>query len=252
MRARGAKVTDIVILVVAADDGVKQQTVEAIDHAKAADVPIIVAINKVDKPEANVDKVKQQLSELGLTAEDWGGKTVMCEVSAKKKTGIDNLLDMILLVAEMQDLKADIYKKGRGYIIEAKMDPGRGPVATLLLLDGILKVGDLFIAGAISGRVRALITDRGEKVEEMKATAPVEVLGIPELPMAGDTFQVIDDEVKARRIQTYRQNQQREKSLAVSVDDRITLENLFDKISQGEIKGFSRSSANRAYRTQHR
>jgi translation initiation factor IF-2 len=234
MRARGAQVTDIVILVVGADDGVKQQTIEAIDHARAAKVPILVAINKVDKPEANVDRVKQQLSELELVPEDWGGTTIMCPISAKKKTGIENLMDMLILLADMQELKADLKRRAQGYIIETKIDPGRGPVATVLVLDGILHIGDSFIAGNSIGRVRAMFSDKGQKLEEVRASAPVEVLGLEDLPKAGDKFQVVEGEVKARKIQSLRERKTRED--AVVSGGRISLEELFDRIKQGEIK----------------
>jgi len=234
MRARGAQVTDIVILVVGADDGVKQQTIEAIDHARAAKVPILVAINKVDKPDANVDRVKQQLSELELVPEDWGGTTVMCPISAKKKTGIENLMDMLILLADMQELKADLKRRAQGYIIETKIDPGRGPVATVLVLDGILHIGDSFIAGNSIGRVRAMFSDKGEKLEEVRASAPVEVLGLEDLPKAGDKFQVVEDEVRARKIQSLRERKTKED--AVVPTGRISLEELFDRIKQGEIK----------------
>jgi len=234
MRARGAQVTDIVILVVGADDGVKQQTIEAIDHARAAKVPILVAINKVDKPDANVDRVKQQLSELELVPEDWGGTTVMCPISAKKKIGIENLMDMLILLADMQELKADLKRRAQGYIIETKIDPGRGPVATVLVLDGILHIGDSFIAGNSIGRVRAMFSDKGEKLEEVRASAPVEVLGLEDLPKAGDKFQVVEDEVRARKIQSLRERKTKED--AVVPTGRISLEELFDRIKQGEIK----------------
>ncbi|MBN2134261.1 MAG: translation initiation factor IF-2 [Acidobacteria bacterium] len=237
MRARGAQVTDIVILVVAADDGIKQQTIEAIDHAKAGSVPIIVAINKIDKPEANIERVKQQLSEHDLIPEDWGGKTVVCEVSAKQKIGIENLMEMIFLTSDMLELKADIQRMGRGYIIEAKKDPGRGIVATVLLLDGTLNIGDTFIAGATSGRIRAMMDDKGNRLEKAIATMPLEVQGFQDMPAAGDKFQIVEEEVQARKIQAFRQQKQREESLVRP--GRITLEKLFDKISEGDIKELS-------------
>jgi translation initiation factor IF-2 len=237
MRARGAQVTDIVILVVAADDGVKPQTIEAIDHARAAKVPLIVAINKIDKPDANIDKTKQQLSEHDLVPEDWGGNTVMCGISAKKKIGIENLMDMLILIADMQELKADIKRRAQGYIIETKIDPGRGPVATVLVLDGILRQGDPFIAGSSIGRVRAMFSDKGEKLEEVQASAPVEVLGLEELPKAGDKFQVVEDEVRARKIQSLRVRKTREESVVQA--GPVSLEDLFERIKQGEIKELS-------------
>lgn len=234
MRARGAQVTDIVILVVGADDGVKQQTIEAIDHARAAKVPILVAINKIDKPEANLDRVKQQLAELELVPEDWGGKTVMCPISAKKKTGIENLMDMLILIADMLELKADLKRRAQGYIIETKIDPGRGPVATVLILDGTLHIGDSFIAGNTVGKVRAMFSDTGEKLEEVKASAPVEVLGLEELPKSGDKFQVVKDEMKARKIQSLRERKKKEDTVVST--GRVSLEELFDRIKHGELK----------------
>src|SRR6185369_11664381 len=193
MRSRGAKVTDIVVLVVAADEGVMPQTLEAIDHAKAAKVPIIVAVNKIDKPNAQPDRIKQQLSDRGLLAEDWGGDTVMVPVSAKTKENLDLLLEMILLVAEVQDLKANPERPAMGSVLEAKLDRGRGPVATVLVRNGTLHVGDFFICGQVFGKVRALISDRGEPIREAEPSTPVEVLGLDTLPDAGDSFQVVTD-----------------------------------------------------------
>lgn len=198
LRARGAKATDIAILVVAADDGVMPQTIEAIDHAKAAGVPIIVAINKMDKPEANPDKVKQQLSEHGLQPEDWGGSTVTVPVSARSKTGIDDLLEMILLVAEMQDLKANPDAKAVGIIIESKLDKGRGPVATVLIKNGTLYVGDVFTTGATSGKIRALTSDTGERIKKAPPSTPVEIFGCSEVPQPGDLLTVMDSEKEAK------------------------------------------------------
>jgi len=191
MRARGAKVTDIVILVVAADDGVMPQTIEAIHHAKAAGVPLMVAINKIDKPGANPDRVKTALSEHGLLSEAWGGDTIMVEVSAKQKTGLDALLEMILLQAEVLELKADPHRQANGTVVEAKIERGRGPVATVLVQSGTLKVGDAYVVGSFSGRVRALINDQGMKIPEAGPSIPVEVLGLSGVPSAGDVFQVV-------------------------------------------------------------
>src|SRR5579872_4148538 len=200
MRARGAKVTDIVVLVVAADDGVMPQTLEAIDHAKAAKVPIIVAINKIDKGDANPDRIKQQLSDRGLLAEDWGGDTVMVPVSAKAKQNLDLLLEMIILVADMQDLKANPARPATGTVLEAQLDRDRGPVATVLVRNGTLKVGDYFICGSVFGKVRAMLDDRGDQLREAEPSTPVEVLGLEEMPEAGDSFQVVTDTVKAKQI----------------------------------------------------
>jgi translation initiation factor IF-2 len=200
MRGRGAKITDIVILVVAADDGVMPQTIEAINHAKAASVPIIVAINKIDKPGANSDRVKNALSEHGLISESWGGDTIMVEVSAKEKTGLDTLLEMILLQSEVLELKADPHRLAKGVVVEAKLERGRGPVATVLVQSGTLRVGDVFVVGIVSGKVRALITHTGAKVQEAGPSIPVEVAGLPGVPSAGDVFQVVKDERVAREI----------------------------------------------------
>jgi len=234
MRARGAKVTDIVVLVVAADDGVMPQTIEAIDHARAAKVPIIVAINKIDKPEAQPERIKQQLADRGLLAEDWGGDVVMVPVSAKMKQNLDLLLEMILLVADLQDLKANPNRPGMGSVLEAKLDRGRGPVATVLVANGTLHVGDYFICGAVFGRVRAMLNDRGEQVREAEPSTPVEVLGLEDLPEAGDSFQVVTDTAKAKQIVMYREAKAREQSLAKS--SRITLEQLHQQMEAGEVK----------------
>jgi len=198
LRARGAKVTDIAVLVVAADDGVMPQTIEAIDHARAAGVPILVALNKIDKPTANADRVKQQLSKLGLQPEDWGGQTVMVPVSAKQKQGIDELLDMILLLAEMQDLKANPKARATGIIVESKLDKSRGPVATVLIKNGTLKVGDNFVSGAAYGKVRALVNDKGSRVNQAPPSFPVEMLGASEVPKPGDTLQVMESDRAAK------------------------------------------------------
>jgi translation initiation factor IF-2 len=234
MRSRGAKVTDIVVLVVAADDGVMPQTLEAIDHARAAKVPIIVAINKIDKPGAQPDRIKQQLSDRELLAEDWGGKTVMVPVSAKMKQGLEELLEMILLVADLQELKANPSRPGMGTVLEAKLDRGRGPVATVLVRNGTLHVGDFFICGAVFGKVRAMLNDLGEQVREAEPSTPVEVLGLEDMPEAGDSFQVVTDTVKAKQIVLYREAKVREQSLAKS--SRLTLEQLHKQLEAGEVK----------------
>ncbi len=234
MRARGAQVTDIVILVVAADDGVMAQTREAIDHARAAGVPIIVAVNKIDKPGANPDRVRNELAELGLIPEDWGGDTIFVNVSAKKKIGIEELLEMLILQAEVMELKADPKRPARGHVIEAKLDKGRGPVATLLVSEGTLHVGDALVCGLYAGRVRAMLNERGERLESAGPATPVEVQGLSGVPSAGDEFLVLPDEKKAREIAEYRQRKQREAELAKST--KITLESVFEKLKEGEVK----------------
>jgi translation initiation factor IF-2 len=235
MRARGARVTDVVILVVAADDGVMPQTREAIDHAKAAGVPILVAINKIDKPDANAERVKKELADLGLVPEQWGGQTVMVEVSAKKKEGLDLLLEMILLVTELSELKANPKRSASGTVLEAKLDKGRGPVATILIQDGTLHVGDTVIAGTIVGKVRALIDDRGRQLKNAGPATPVEVLGLGGLPQPGDAFQALTDAVKARQIALFRQTQAKEKALG-GKGARLTLESLQAQIAEGGVK----------------
>jgi translation initiation factor IF-2 len=235
MRARGARVTDIVILVVAADDGVMPQTREAIDHAKAAGVPIIVAINKVDKPDANAERVKRELADLGLMPEEWGGQTVMVEVSAKKRQNLGLLLEMILLVSDIGDLKANPKRAAVGTVLEAELDKGRGPVATILVQDGTLHIGDTVIAGPILGKVRALIDDRGRHVKAAGPSIPVEVLGLAALPQPGDSFQAINDAAKARQVALFRQGQIKEKA-ASSKTTRLTLESLQQQIAEGDVK----------------
>jgi len=235
MRARGAKVTDVVVLVVAADDGVMPQTREAIDHAKAANVPIVVAINKIDKPGANPDNVKRELAELNLVPEDWGGTTVMVPVSAKKKQNLDQLLEMILLSTDILELKANPKHSASGTVLEAKLDRGRGPVATVLVQDGTLNVGDNFIAGPVVGRVRALIDDRGKPVRSAGPSTPVEVLGLASLPQPGDPFQTVADAAKARQIATFRQTQAKDRALGAR-GGRLTLESLKEQIAEGGIK----------------
>lgn len=233
MRARGAKVTDIVILVVAAEEGVKPQTIEAINHAKAAGVPIVVAINKVDKPDANPEKVRQELSSYGLVAEDWGGETIFVHVSAKKNQGIDKLLEMVLLQAEMLELKANPNRQARGIIIEARLDRGRGPIATTLVQEGTLRVGDSFVSRHNFGKVRALIGDTGLAIQEAGPATPVEVIGFASVPEAGDKFVVIDEK-KARQTSIYWQQKRREEDLRK--DARVSLENFFSTIAEAGIK----------------
>jgi translation initiation factor IF-2 len=235
MRARGARVTDIVVLVVAADDGVMPQTREAIDHARAAEVPIIVAINKIDKSNANPERVKTELSALELTPEDWGGDTVTVEVSAKEQQNLDSLLEMVLLVTELGDLKANPKRSASGTVLEAKIDRGRGPVATILIKDGTLRTGDNFIAGPIVGKVRALIDDKGDPQKEAGPSTPIEVLGLAGLPQPGDTFQAVADAAKARQIAMIRQGTAKEKTLG-EMGGRLTLESLQQQIAESGTK----------------
>jgi len=234
MRARGAKVTDIVVLVVAADDGVMPQTLEAMDHARAAKVPIVVAINKIDKPDAQLERIKQQLADRGLLGEDWGGDTPMVPVSARAKQNIDLLLEYILIVADLQSLKANPARPGLCTVLEAKLDRGRGPVATVLVRNGTLKVGDHFICGTVFSRVRALVGDHGESVREADPSTPVEVLGFDSLPEVGDTLQVITDTAKAKQIVLFREQKARE--IAMAKSKRLTLETLHSHLRDGEIK----------------
>jgi translation initiation factor IF-2 len=235
MRARGAKVTDVVVLVVAADDGVMPQTREAVDHAKLANVPIVVAINKIDKPGANPDNVKRELAEINLIPEDWGGSTVMVPVSAKKRENLDQLLEMILLSTDILELKANPKRSASGTVLEAKLDRGRGAVATVLVQDGTLSVGDNFIAGPVVGKVRALIDDRGKPVRSAGPSTPVEVLGLTSLPSPGDQFQTVADAAKARQIATFRQAQAKERALGAK-GGRLTLESLKEQIAEGGVK----------------
>jgi len=235
MRARGAKATDIVVLVVAADDGVMPQTLEAIDHAKEAKVPIIVAINKIDKPEANPDRVKTQVAERGLVPEDWGGTTIFVPVSAKKRLNLDKLLEMILLQAEVLELKANPNRSAKGVVLEARLDKGRGPVATLLVEKGTLNIGDNLLAGSIYGRVKAMHDDLGKVVKSAGPATPVEVLGLSDVPQAGDVFYVVEDakvarEISSRRTEALKENRQ------VGAMKHITLDNLFEQIKEGQIK----------------
>ncbi len=234
MRARGAQITDIVVLIVAADDGVMQQTKEAIDHARAAGVPIIVAINKIDKPNANTERVKRQLAEYGLAPEDWGGETIVAEVSAKSGQGVDHLLEMILLQAEVLELKANPKKPAQGRVVEARLDKGRGPVATVLIQGGTLKAGDPFICGIHFGKVRALYNDWGQKVDQALPSSPVEVHGFSGVPNAGEEFQVSEDERMAKQVSLYRVQKKREAEL--SKTSKLTLEKLYEQIQEGQVK----------------
>ncbi len=234
MRARGAQATDIVVLVVAADDGVMPQTIEAINHAKDAKVPILVAINKIDKPNADPNRIKQQLTEYGLVAEEWGGETIFAMVSAKRREGIENLLDNLLVLAEVQELKANPAKPARGLVVEAELDKGRGPVATILVQTGSLRVGDAVVAGLLHGKVRAMLNDKGKKIQEAGPATPVEILGLSGVPLAGDTFAVVGDERKARQIAVARQERHRQEAMASQ--PRITLDALHQQIEQGEVK----------------
>jgi translation initiation factor IF-2 len=234
MRSRGAKATDIVVLVVAADDGVMPQTLEAIDHAHAAEVPIIVAVNKIDKPEALPDRVKKQLADRGLMPEDWGGKTVFVDVSAKKKTNLNLLMEMIALVADLGELKATPERAATGVVLEAKLDRGRGPVATVLVQNGTLRAGDNFVVGNVYGKVRAMFDDRGAVLQEAPPSTPVEILGMEGLPQAGDQFVVVADRDKARGISEYREQKAREAMLAKS--SRVSLEGLAEQIKTAGTK----------------
>lgn len=234
MRSRGAQVTDVVILVVAADDGIMPQTIEAINHAKAAEVPIIVAVNKIDLPDANPDRVKQELTEHGLVCEDWGGDTIVVPVSARTHQGLDTLLEMVLLVAEVQDLKANPNRLAKGAIVEAKLDKGRGPVATVLIQNGTLEVGQTVIAGMASGRIKAMLNDRGQRVQKATPSMPVEVLGFDVVPEAGETMYAVETSAITRQIVEERKNRIKiEKTKATS---KVSLDDLFDQINEGQIK----------------
>ena len=234
MRARGAQITDIVILVVAADDGIMPQTKEAINHCKAAKVPMIVAINKMDRPGANVDKVKQELTEYGLVAEDWGGDTICVPVSAHTKEGIDTLLEMVLITAEMLELKANPSRRAKGTVIEGKLDKGRGPLATLLVQNGTLNTGDSIIVGSTYGRIRAMFDDKGNKIKTAGPSIPVEILGLSEVPAAGDRFNVVKDEKTARNMAETRKSKSREEHFQSS--NRVSMENLYSQIQEGSVK----------------
>ena len=234
MRARGAKATDIVVLVVAADDGVMPQTVEAIDHARAAKVPIVVAINKIDKPNANPDRVKKELADKSVLLESWGGDVPSAEISALKKQGIEHLLELLLIVADLQELTAPLAEEARGVVLEARREAGRGNVVTVLVQSGTLSIGDVFFAGSVFGRVRSMHDDRGAKVSVAGPATPVEVTGFEDLPQAGDTFQVVGDEAKARSIVSFRQQKDRDKAMAAS--SKVSLDQLFSRIQEGRIK----------------
>ncbi|SCH06980.1 Translation initiation factor IF-2 [uncultured Clostridium sp.] len=234
MRARGAQVTDIAILVVAADDGIMPQTIEAINHAKAAEVPLIVAINKIDKPDANPDKVKQELADQGLLVEDWGGEVIAVPVSARQKTGIDTLLEMILLVSEMEELKANPNKRAVGTVIEAQLDKGRGPVATVLVQGGTLNVGDPIVAGLASGKVRAMINSKGKRVKTAGPSTAVEILGLSEVPQGGDQFVAVPTDKIARSVAEKRQQIAREEML--KSNQRMSLDDFFSHMNDGDVK----------------
>ena len=237
MRARGANATDIAILVVAADDGIMPQTIESINHAKAANVPIIVAINKMDKPEANPDKIKQQLTEHELIPEEWGGETIICPISAKTGMGLDNLLEMVLLTAEVQELKANPNRRAKGTVIEARLDKNRGPIATLLVQNGTLNQGDIVIAGTAVGRVRVMTNDKGRTVKTAGPSIPVEITGLAEVPAPGDEFNAVTDERMAREL--VEQRKQAAKDAAANALQKVTLDNLFAKMQEGEMKELS-------------
>ena len=234
MRARGAQITDIVILVVAADDGIMPQTKEAIDHCKAAGVPIVVAINKIDKPGANIDRVKQELADKGLLTEDWGGDTICVEVSAKQNLNIDKLLEMVLLSAEMLELKANENRRARGTVIEAKLDKGRGSVASLLVQNGTLRVGDSIVVGSTYGRIRAMFDDTGKKIKSAGPSIPVEILGLSEVPEAGDRFNQVKDEKTARNMADTRKDNLKAETLLAN--HRVSLEDLYNQIKEGKVK----------------
>ena len=234
MRARGAQVTDIAVLVVAADDGVMPQTIEAINHAKAAGVPIIVAINKIDKENALPDRVKQELTEYGLVVEEWGGETIAVPVSAKARQNIEQLLEMILLVAEMRELKANPNRLAMGTVIEAELDKGKGPVATVLVAKGTLNVGDIILAGSAFGKIRAMVDDKGRRVKKAGPSMPVEVQGLNEVPQAGEVFHVVEDEKHARQVATARSNERKAEEARQTT--KVSLEDLFDRIKEGEVK----------------
>jgi translation initiation factor IF-2 len=234
MRARGAQVTDLVVLVVAADDGVMEQTKEAVNHSRAAGVPILVAVNKIDKPDADPDRVKRELGDLGLVPEDWGGETIFVPVSAKEKIGVDSLLEMIVLQSEVLELRANPNKLARGRIVEARLDKGRGPVATVLVTEGTLRTGDVYVCGTFSGRVRALTNDRGEPIDSAGPSIPAEVQGLSGVPEAGDELIVMENEKQARQVAEHRQNKRREEELVQT--SKVSLEGLFEKIKEGEAK----------------
>ena len=237
MRARGAQVTDIAVIVIAADDGIMPQTDEAINHAKSAGVSIIIAANKIDKPHVNIDKLRQQLSDRGLLVEDWGGDTIMVPVSAKTGEGVDKLLDMILLVAEMKELKANPNRKAKGAVIEAKLDKGKGPVASILVQNGTLKTGDFIVAGTSTGKVRAMFDDKGKMVKEATPSMPVSVLGLEEVPNAGDIIVAVAEDKLMKLVAEERKNKEREEMIRRS--EKVTLDELFSKISDGQLKNLN-------------
>ena len=237
MRARGASVTDIAILVVAANDGIMPQTIESINHAKAAKIPIVVAINKMDMPGANPERVKQQLTEYDLVSEEWGGETIICPISAKTGEGIDNLLENLVVLAEVLELKANPNRAAKGTVIEARLDRGRGPIMTVLVQNGTLRQGDIIIAGTAVGHVRTMINDKGQRVTEAGPSIPVEIAGMSEVPNAGDVFNAVDDERMARELVEERKEKEKEKTLGVA--KKVTLDDLFSRIQQGEIKDFN-------------
>ena len=237
MRARGASVTDIAILVVAANDGIMPQTIESINHAKAANIPIVVAVNKMDMPGANPERVKQQLTEYDLVSEEWGGDTIVCPISAKTGEGIDNLLENLVILAEIQELKANPNRAAKGAVIEARLDKGRGPIMTVLVQNGTLHQGDIIIAGTAVGRVRTMVNDKGQRVTEAGPSVPVEIAGMSEVPGAGDTFNAVADERMARELVEERKQQEKDKTLGVA--KKVTLDDLFARIQQGEIKDFN-------------
>ena len=237
MRARGAQATDIAVLVVAADDGIMPQTIEAISHAKAADVPILVAINKIDKPEANVERIKTQLTEQGLLPEEWGGDTILCPVSAKTGEGFDNLLENINLLAEMKDLKANADRKAKGVVIEAKLDQSKGPIATILVQNGTLRVSDSVIVGTVTGKIRAMVDDKGRRVTSAGPSMPVSIMGLDEVPNSGDILYAVEHEKLAKMVAEERQNKEKENLLKAS--SKVTLDDVFNKIAEGELKVLS-------------
>ncbi len=234
MRARGAQATDIAILVVAADDGIMPQTIEAINHAKAADCPIIVAINKIDKPEANIERIKTQLTEHGLLPEEWGGDTILCPVSAKTGEGFDNLLESVNLLAEIKDLKANPNRKAKGVVVEAKLDQSKGPIATILIQNGTLKVGDSIIVGLVTGKIRAMIDDKGRKVATAGPSTPVSIMGLDEVPNAGDILYAVEQEKLIKLVAEERKNKERENMIKAS--QKVTLDDVFNKIAEGDMK----------------
>ena len=234
MRARGAMVTDIAILVVAADDGIMPQTIESINHAKAAGIPLVVAINKMDTVGANPERIKQQLTEYDIVPEEWGGDTIVCPISAKTGEGIDNLLENLVILAEVQELKANPNRAAKGAVIEARLDKGRGPIMTVLVQNGTLKLGDIIIAGTAVGRVRTMINDKGVRITEAGPSVPVEISGMSEVPSAGDTFNAVADERMARELVEERKTQQ--KNAAFGSSKKVSLEDLFSQIQAGEMK----------------